>query len=128
MSGGHFDYIENTAANSLFNYCVSIPRYVDGGEYAKDYKDNLTAAIRIDPMEDADISALLFDMLYLIHSCDFYKSGDTGPDQYREDLNWFRKKWFKTSRDERLREYVDVILGDARDKCYRLIEGDVPDE
>lgn len=127
MSGGHFDYIEDKAVNAMFGYDVYIPRYFDG-EYAKEYKKNLAAAIRMDPMEDADVSALLFDMLYLIHSCDFYKSGDTGPDDYRKDLDRFRAKWFGTSRDERLLEYVDIIVGEARDRCRRMIEGKLPDE
>ena len=56
MSGGHFDYNDKRLKNDMFGY-------------EHEYKN---------PLEDREISNLVYDVLTLLHVFDYYKSGDTG--------------------------------------------------
>lgn len=57
-------------------------------------------------VEDREISELLKDLGELIHDEEWYESGDYSRADYLETLDKFKKKWFKSSREERLRNIV----------------------
>ena len=59
-----------------------------------------------DRVEDREISELLKDLGELIHDEEWYESGDYSRADYLETLDKFKKKWFKSSREERLRKIV----------------------
>ena len=39
-------------------------------------------------------------MFCLIHSFDWAESGDTDEEQYREDIMYFKRKWFKSKPED----------------------------
>lgn len=111
MSGGHFNYINDTACHEIFRWSVS----ADYGEHEADSKK----ARRLDPLEDAIISELVFDVFCLLHSYDWYASCDTGEETYRADVRRFKDKWLKPMRGKRAKEIVDDELTAVREKLYR---------
>lgn len=60
-------------------------------------------------MEDAELNMLLEDFGNLLHDLEWYKSGDYGPDQYREAVAAFKKKWLKggANRTDRLKQIIE---------------------
>lgn len=72
-------------------------------------------------VDDLEIKQLIFDLSKFLHDYDYYMSGDYGYDTYLESLNNFKNKWFKTSREERLKEIIDERLNDIRDELYNII-------
>lgn len=117
MSGGHWNYKNDDVCYELFNWDVS-PTYGIGGKEQKRYAKT---AREIDPMEDIELSDLVYDVFCLFHSADWYKSGDNSEETYRKDVEAFKKKWFKDKRSDRLKEYVDAAMEELRDNLMVMI-------
>ena len=117
MSGGHWNYKNDDVCYELFNWDVS-PTYGIGSKEQKRYAKT---AREIDPMEDIELSDLVYDVFCLFHSADWYKSGDNSEETYRKDVEAFKKKWFKDKRSDRLKEYVDAAMEELRDKLMVMI-------
>lgn len=71
--------------------------------------------------EDAEISELVFDVFKLIHSFDYYKCSDCSREDYLNDKNEFKKKWFGTSPNKRHKKYIDESVEHLRDELYEMI-------
>lgn len=69
---------------------------------------------------DAEIKDLLKDLAKVLHNEEWYYN-DCSKEKYLETLCQFKEKWFKDSRSERLREYVDDRLKYFREEMYTLI-------
>ena len=117
MSGGHWNYKNDDVCYELFNWDVS-PTY---GIESKEQKRYAKTAREIDPMEDIELSDLIYDVFCLIHSADWYKSGDNSEETYRKDVEAFKKKWFKNKRSDRLKEYVNAAVEELRDNLMVMI-------
>lgn len=117
MSGGHWNYKNDDVCYELFNWDVS-PTY---GIESKEQKRYAKTAREIDPMEDIELSDLVYDVFCLIHSADWYKSGDTSEATYRNDVEAFKQKWFKNKRSDRLKEYVNAAVEELRDNLMVMI-------
>lgn len=76
MSGGHFDYQDRQLKNDMFGY-------------DHEYKN---------PLEDKEISNIVYDVLTLLHDFDWYKSGDTSEETYLESKENFKKKWLRNKK------------------------------
>ncbi|MBQ8135357.1 MAG: hypothetical protein IJ192_13285 [Clostridia bacterium] len=72
-------------------------------------------------MEDPELDDLMQDVANLAHDLEWADSGDYSKDQYFKTVAEFRKKWFDTSRNERLKDYIDKELHEQKMKLYRLI-------
>ena len=72
-------------------------------------------------MEDAELNELLVDFQALLKSLEWYKSGDTSPEDYREDVNEFKKKWFKADRSERLERIIGVKVEELKTALMDMI-------
>lgn len=99
MSGGHFNYKDDSLKGEIFDY----------------------ASEPTDKFEDMEISHLVWDVLTLIHDYDWYVSGDTGPDDYHRAKEKFKEKWFKTNRSERLAKIIDTRLDDVREELRAML-------
>ena len=73
MSGGYFNYLDSQLKSEIFGWT---------NRYSNVF-------------EDKQISALVWDILDLIHEFDWYKSGDNGKDTYLKAKNDFKKKYYK---------------------------------
>ena len=72
-------------------------------------------------MEDKELDDLMRDIADLAHDLEWYHSADTSRDDYRESVRKFKDKWFKQSREERLKGYVDEAIDDVRSEMYMLL-------
>ena len=72
-------------------------------------------------MYHAEMNDLIKDLCDLLHTLEWWQSGDTSEDRYRENLLRFKAKWFKGDRQERLKGYIDEQIGIVRSQLYSLI-------
>ena len=75
-------------------------------------------------MEDAELDDLMADIVKLSHDLEWYLSGDTVQNDYRESVKQFKNKWFKQSREQRLVGYVDKKIDNLKNELYLLIDED----
>lgn len=92
MSGGSHDYI-----------CYKVEEYCVG------------------EMHDAELNDLMKDLVSVLHDLEWWQSGDISEDGYRETVAKFKKKWFGTNREERLKGYVDKHIATMRKELYELL-------
>ena len=124
MSGGHFDYDNDRAARTIFGWRVD----VDYGLGQDWYKDNVRVARKIDPLEDKQISELVFDLFCLLHSFDWYKSGDTGENTYLKDLEFFKSKWLKPTPSQRMKAEIEKSVSELRGELLKTLCADMREE
>lgn len=94
MSGGSHNYI-----------CYQIEEYLVG------------------QMEDRELNDLIQDIAELAHDLEWYHSSDIGRDDYLKSVRKFKEKWFKESRTDRLKEYVDKAIQELKEDLVNMIEG-----
>lgn len=81
-----------------------------------------------DRMGDRELIELVKDVAKLLHDREWYISGDYGDDAWNKSAREFKEKWFKSSREERLKEMIESIFEDARKECMELIGVEVKHE
>lgn len=74
-----------------------------------------------DKVEDKEIAELLKDLGELIHDEEWYESGDYSRSDYLETLDKFKKKWFKSSREERLVRIINEELDHFKNRLNELV-------
>lgn len=113
MSGGAFNYTNDRACQEIFSWMSP-----DYGEYgfskAKD-------ARKLNPFEDRQLSELCWDMFCLLHSLDWYKSGDTGEDTYFKDVRYFKDKWIVKGGEAIQKEEIDKSIEELREELYATL-------
>ena len=107
MSGGYFDYRNDYMKTDIFGYEFNADYGVDA------FKNQKVPNV----FEDREISELVADVFDLLHSFDWYKSGDTGKDTYLKDKERFKKKWF-SNRGVRVKTIVDTAIQQAKEELY----------
>lgn len=117
MSGGHWEYKNDDACCEIFDWELN-PVYGLGG---KDHKRYSAIARQLNPCEDVEMSELVYDVFCLLHSFDWYASGDNMQETYQKDVEFFKQKWFKSTRSERLKGYVDSAVFDLYEKLMKMI-------
>lgn len=78
-------------------------------------------------MHDRELNDLMADIAKLAHDLEWADSADIGREDYDRMVKAFKKKWFKQSWEERLRDYVDTALTDLRVELHKMI-GDETNE
>ena len=96
MSGGHFNYANDRLKDEIFGW--------------SDTWHNV--------FEDREISELVWDVLKLIHTYDYYQSRDTGEESYLRAKDTFKRKWF-SNRGVRVRHIVDSSIEELREELYK---------
>lgn len=117
MSGGRFDYQNDNAAREIFGWSVD----VDYGLGEGSYDASVRRARRLDPMEDKQLSELVFDVFCLLHSLDWYKSDDTGAETYLADVAFFKSKWLKGRKKSLEKAEIDKQIDELREDLYRSL-------
>lgn len=115
MSGGYFNYRNQSLADEIFGWNMSC-RY---GQYGF---SQAAKARQKNPLQDKIISELTWDLLCVLYSYDYYMCADTGEDDYREDVEYFKKKWLKPMSKERMKEIIDEELGSVKKDLYQTFE------
>lgn len=120
MSGGHFDHSQDRLARDMFGWDLEL-------SYGKRGFSEVEKAGKINPLEDRELSKLVWDLLCVIHSYDYYISGDTGEEQYQADVQYFKDKWLKPSRKETAKRLVDEECQRLREELYKELGIGGPD-
>lgn len=100
MSGGHFKYRDASLLSEI-----------------TDCGSDLNA----NPLEDRELSALLIDILQLVHDYDWYASGDTSRKDWVTAKDEFKDKWFKQDRNDRLSEIIQKRLDEVADELKEML-------
>lgn len=110
MSGGRFNYSNDTLCYDIFGISA---------DYGPDGFENYKYARKTDPFFDKQISELVWDVFVLIHSVDWYASGDTGEEDYRKDVRFFKEKWFGKTPEEFAKREIEKTLAEAKEELYQ---------
>ena len=87
MSGGLFDYRDTGLCDDI----TGVYPQVGLNDAAQ---PELAKAVRtLNKLEDKDVSEICYDLFCLLHSFDWYRSGDTGRSDYEADVKAFKEKW-----------------------------------
>ena len=111
MSGGRFDYRDGNLANEIFGWKVSVEYDLADESLEKSRK----FVRKQNVFEDKEISEMIYDMFCLIHSYDWAVSGDTGREDYRKDVKYFKNKWLGRTDEERIRSEIEKCLEEAKE-------------
>lgn len=109
MSGGHLDYFPRRLGEELFGWNMNV-------DYGEDGWKQSEKARKMNPLENSEVSEMCWDMICLLHSYEWWKSGDNCEERYQEDLDHFKDKWLKRTPKQRLdayrtqlKEYADKL-------------------
>ena len=92
---------------------------MSGGSYNYIYNRLLMECA--DCMYDAEMNDMIVDLCDVLHDLEWWQSGDSSEEQYRETLKKFKAKWFRTDRVDRLKEYIDKQISVVRSQLYSVI-------
>lgn len=95
---------------------------MSGGSYDYIYSKLLSECA--DRMYDPEMDDLIKDLAEVLHALEWWQSGDSSEDTYREKLAIFKAKWFECDRSTRLKDYIDAEMEKTRDILYSLIMTD----
>lgn len=115
MSGGCWNYMNDSAASEILGYHIYVGYGLDSDKHEKNYKQ----VVRDNPLGDPEISALVYDVFCLLHSYDWAESGDTDMDAYQKDVAAFKKRWFKKTRAAQIKEMIDICADNLKEDLYR---------
>jgi hypothetical protein len=110
MSGGAWGYQNSSLADELFGYRLDCT-------YGEKGREQSVIARKINPMDDREVSELVWDVLCLITSRDYFVSGDNCEETYMKDLQAFKDKWFKRTDDDKVASYKQDLF----DYCQELM-------
>ena len=102
MSGGHFDYRDSSLQAEIFGWET----------------ETTEEAMKRNPLQDKEISGLVFDMLQLLHAYDWAICGDTNMKDYRKEAQKFKDKWLNSEAKDRIRYVIDNSLKDLKEELY----------
>lgn len=74
-------------------------------------------------MEDQELNDLMSDIVTLAHDLEWYHSADTSQKDYQKSVDEFKKKWFKQSREERLKNYINERIQKTKEELMNMIGG-----
>lgn len=112
---------EKVLAGKLFAHSIEL-------DYGTSGRMHSTTASRIDPMDDPEISEIVWDVLCLVYSRGKLEEGITPEEIYYKDVKRFKEKWFKEPRNKRLIKYIDDKFRVTQAECVALIGGYVNEE
>lgn len=72
-------------------------------------------------MDDDELNDLIKDVAKLAHDLEWAASADISYEDYERTVAKFKRKWFETSRSDRLKDYIDAELDRMKKRLYTLI-------
>lgn len=74
-------------------------------------------------MGDRELIELVKDVAQLLHDREWYLSGDYGDETWEKCARKFKKKWFDTPREDRLKALIEQVFDEAKQECMNMIGG-----
>ncbi len=105
MSGGHWEYKDYALSQEVFGYDIDSPK----------------KARKANPLKDAELSELVYDILDILHSADYCFSGDTSRKEYQADVQKFKEKWLGKDAPDRIKRNIDEELEIAKENLYESL-------
>ena len=122
MSGGRWNYGQRNLGYEMFPGCeVCYGLGDDSRNKYGDYTGSVKRARQLNPMEDRQLSELVFDVLCLIYSADWYQSGDISEETYQEDVAYFKQKWVFQSTEKMTKAEIDKSVEALREELYQSL-------
>lgn len=90
-----------------------------GGSYNYEYLN--VENEYVGAMYDLELDELIKDLVPVLKSLEWWQSCDTSEEDYREDVTKFKNKWFKATREDRLKDYIDKKVNKTKKELYQLI-------
>lgn len=106
MSGGHFDYIDGSLQSQIFGWDT----------------ETTEEAMKLNPLQDKELSGMVFEMLNLLHDFDWYVSGDTSKTTFSKNLMEFKNKWLNSTTEDRIKYIVDSSLNSVKEDLYNTFQ------
>lgn len=72
-----------------------------------------------DCLNDKELQDLAHDFAKVFHDAEWLESCDISEDEYRATVKAFKKKWFGTPREERLKGYIQ--------ECFERTKQEIAD-
>ena len=72
-------------------------------------------------MYDAELDAMMTDLVDVLHDLEWWQSGDYGEESYRKSAKKFKDKWFNRSRKDRLTEIVEQKCDALKEELLKII-------
>lgn len=117
MSGGYFNYSNDAAARDIFGYEPAISYGLE------DLQREAKQVAKDNPLEDHEISELVYDVFCLLHSYDWYKECDTSYETYQKDVAFFKNKWLRVTPSKRMDRLTEQAIERIKDAAQKEIEG-----
>lgn len=96
------------------------PTFINGKEYINRICDVLAR----DPLEDMEISELVYDVFCLLHEYDYYQEMDSSREAYLESKKKFKVKWFNKTPKDRFDKQIKNSE-ERLDKCLKTIKSEL---
>jgi len=92
---------------------------MSGGEYQ--YMYYKVEDIYCNRMHDAEMNELIKDLVPILKAVEWWQSGDTEREAYQEELDKFKNKWFRTSREIRLKNIVVLECEKLKEDLLKVL-------
>ncbi len=115
MSGGHWNYENDKLYHEIFGWEFDFSQ--------QPYERRVMMARSNNPLEDKELSELVMDVFELLHSYDWYVSGDTDQPSYMNDVMKFKKKQLECSFDDRVKREIQKTLREGEAELQKSLIG-----
>ena len=93
---------------------------MSGGSY--NYMYSTVEDEYVGRMYDAELDALIKDLVPVLKAVEWWQSCDTSEKSYREAVRKFKKKWLSDDvRTERLSEIINGKVEDLREELLKMV-------
>ena len=104
MSGGCWNYMNDSTANEILGYHIYVGYGLDSERHEKNYR----MVVRENPLGDPEIPQLSYTMYSAFFTHMIGLVQDTDFDVYQKDVAIFKDRWFKRAQVDRIKEMIDI--------------------
>lgn len=72
-------------------------------------------------MQDHEMNDLVVDLAEVFHDLEWWQSGDSSEEAYREQVKEFKEKWLHQSAESRIANYIDEELEETRKRLHNML-------
>lgn len=90
-----------------------------GGSY--DYNYNVIYTCYVGRMYDYELDEMMKDLVKLLHDLEWWQSCDESEEGYRNTVKQFKDKWFIETRENRLKEMIEIKIKETKDYLLKVI-------
>ena len=120
MSGGHFNYFHDKITQDIFGWNID----ADYNLGAEEQKKGAVLARAMNPLNDVELSEMLYDLACVLKAHDWWRSGDCGVECYNNAKRYFKKKWFGKTQKQRIEAQVNKAVEQFRQDVGEMFENE----